>query len=373
MGSNNVNSAGVKLSEITFTDFYRAALEREQMQVSREEATWSEGGGKPEKSVEVLLNFGCNVRQTPHLQREAVAVLDALGVDFAAIAGQRTCCGGLYDGFGFPEMATQVLDTSIARMAAYHPKRTIQWCSACEMQFSDAAASRPAMGFTSEPLAGFLVERIDELGDSVPWKRTVDLTVVVHGHFGEHAVRDRHPKLAVELLNRIPGVTPVGLAETDALDLCDNHGMEIASIGTAEHQEAQARLERYIDESGAEALVTLYHGCTRELGKFASDRLRIKHYISILADALGVGAPDRFSEYWRLADPVKIMEASRPNWSSWGISEGEALRLAHKYFIPSYAEDIPQCPCNGECTATGAAWLAPRERAEAVSDEARGG
>jgi hypothetical protein len=271
-------------------------------------------------------------------------------------------------------MAGQVIQTSIQRMAAYQPQRTIQWCSACEMQFSDVAGATEL--FTSEPLAGFLVERIDELGDKVPWQQSdtdAELKGIVHGHLGEHAVRDRHPELAMELLKRIPGVTPVGLAETDALDLCDNHGVEISRIGTAEYLDAQARLESYIEGSGADALVTLYHGCTRELGKFASDRLTITHYISVLARALGVSAPDRFSEYWRLADPVKVMEASRPNWSSWGISEEEALRLAHKYFVPSYAENIPECPCNGACSATGADWLDIDERRDNAMDEAKRG
>jgi hypothetical protein len=53
------------------------------------------------------------------------------------------------------------------------------------------------------------------------------------------------------------------------------------------------------------------------------------------------------------------MEASRPNWESWGISEEEALELAHKYFIPSYAV-APECPCNGACSRTGANYLAAR-------------
>jgi Fe-S oxidoreductase len=291
-----------------------------------------------------------------------VAVLEVLGVDFAAIAGQKTCCGKVYDGLGFPGMANQVIQTSIKRMSAYQPKRTIQWCSACEMQFSDVVGARASYDFTSEGLAGFLVERIDQLGDKVPWQREVTLKAVVHGHLGEHPVRDRHPKYAMELLNRIPGVTTIGYAETDALDLCDNHGMDIATIGSEEYQAAQRGLERFLEDSGADTLVTLYHGCTRELGKFASDRLPVKHYISVLAYALGVSKPDRFSEYWRLADPVKVMEASRPNWSSWGISEEEALRLAHKHFVPSYAVNTPQCPCNGACTATGAAWLDVHER-----------
>lgn len=353
-----------RVSDITFQEFYGAMVERERLQVSRDEAVWIEDGAAPDRPVDVLLNFGCNVRQSPHLQREAAAVLDALGVDFAAVAGQKYCCGKIYKAYGFPESSTQIINKSVKRLAAYQPQRTLQWCSACEMQFTDVVHSNEEYDFKSEGFAAFLLERIDELGDDVPWKSGVDVKVLVHGHLGEHPVRDAHPAIATDLLNRIPGVEVIGYAKTPALDLCDNAGPKIATIGTEEYRTAQAELEGFLEESGADTLVTLYHSCTRELSKFASDRLAIKHYVSLLAMALGVAKPDRFSEYWRLADPQKVMEASRPNWSSWGISEDEALRLAHKYFVPSYAQDVPDCPCNGACTATGATWLLPRNKTE---------
>jgi hypothetical protein len=153
----------------------------------------------------------------------------------------------------------------------------------------------------------------------------------------------------------------VGLADTPALNVCDNAGPKIASITSDEYRATQGALEDHVAAAGADTIVTLYHGCTREMGKFASDRLAVRHYISVLAQALGVGKPDRFSEYWRLGDADKVVEASRPNWESWGINEGEALRLAHKHFTPSYASAVPDCPCHGECTRTGAAWLSPHK------------
>lgn len=353
-----------RVSDITFQDFYGAMMDRERLQVSREEALWSEDGDAPDRSVDVLLNFGCNVRQSPHLQREAVAVLDALGVDFAAVAGQKYCCGKVYKSFGFLDSSHQIITKSVKRLAAYRPTRTLQWCSACEMQFSDVVHDSDEFDFKTEGFASYLIERIDQLGDEVPWRADADVKAVVHGHLGEHPVRDAHPAIAMELLRRIPGVEVVEYADTPALDVCDNNGPTIATIGTAEYRAMQADLERYLQTSGADTMVTLYHSCTRELSKFASDKLAIKHYVSLLAQALGVAKPDRFSEYWRLADPQKVMEASRPNWSSWGITEDEALRLAHKYFVPSYAEGVPDCPCNGACTRTGAAWLLPRNKNE---------
>jgi Fe-S oxidoreductase len=348
-------------SDFAYQDFYRAMIERERLQVARDEVTWSERPEPLDRPVDVLLNFGCNVRQTPNLQREAVAVFETLGVDFAAVSGQQFCCGKPFSGNDLHDVAKRVVADSVKRMASYRPRRAIQWCSACEMQFRDLVQPEIGIAFQSDGLAAFLIERLDELGDDVPWRTDVTIKALVHGHLGEHPVRDAHPPLAMQLLQRVPGVTLMGLAETSALELCDNHGVKMATIGTDEYLAAQHQLEGYLDESGADTLVTLYHGCTRELGKFASERLHIRHYISIVAEALGVEKPDRFSEYWRLGDPDLVVEASRPNWESWGISEDEARRMAHKYFVPSYAVSVPDCPCNGECTRTGAIWLSPRK------------
>lgn len=350
------------IADFAYGDFYRAMIEREQLQVARDEATWTEQPDEaPDGPVDVLLNFGCNVRQTPHLQREAVAVLEVLGVKFAAVAGQKFCCGKPYSNTGLPAVAKRVVQGSVRRMAEYQPKRAIQWCSACEMQFRDLVVPKIGISFASDSVAGFLVERLDALGDAVPWQADVPVKTVVHGHFGEHPVRDSHPPIAMELLRRIPGVEVIGLADTPALNVCDNAGPNIASITSEEYLATQSALEEYAAGAGADTIVTLYHSCTREMGKFASDRLAIRHYISLLAQALGVGKPDRFSEYWRLGDPEKVLEASRRNWESWGIDEDEARRLAHKHFVPSYAANVPDCPCAGECTRTGAAWLSPRK------------
>src|SRR5678809_9781 len=63
--------AAPKVADFEYPDFYRAMVERERLQVARDEAKWTEKHTSPVRKIEVLLNFGCNVRQTPHLMREA--------------------------------------------------------------------------------------------------------------------------------------------------------------------------------------------------------------------------------------------------------------------------------------------------------------
>lgn len=346
-------------TDFAYPAFYRTMIEREHMQVSRDETTWSERHPTPDRPVDVLLNFGCNVRQTPHLMREAVAVFETLGVDFAAVAGQQYCCGKPYSNNGLHDSARTVVEASVRRMASFRPTTAIQWCSACEMQFADVVVPEVGIEFKSNGLAAFLIERLDDLGARVPWQGDATARVLVHGHLGEHRVRDAHPPIAMELLRRIPGVEVVGYADAPTLHLCDNAGPRLSKIGTDEYLAAQAALQAYLVEAGADTIVTLYHGCTRELGKFASDGLAIRHYISLLARALGVSKPDRFSTLWRLGDPAKVVEASRAQWESWDITEAEAYQLAHKYFVPTYGVSAPECPCNGDCTRTGARFLTP--------------
>jgi hypothetical protein len=71
--------------------------------------------------------------------------------------------------------------------------------------------------FKSNGLARFLIERIDELGQDVPWRQGVPIRAAIHGHLGEHPVRDAHPSLVMQLLERVPGVDLVGYADTPAL------------------------------------------------------------------------------------------------------------------------------------------------------------
>lgn len=353
----NMPPTAPSIRDFDYPDFYRAMVEREHLQVAKDEAKWTEQHAGDDTKVDVLLNFGCNARQTPHLMRAAVAVFEALGVNFAAVAGQQFCCGKPYSGQGLKEAAQGVVTASVKRMASYHPERAIQWCSACEMQFHDIVVPESMIKFQSDGLAAYLIEKLDAMGDKVPWKKDVKIKAALHGHLGEHVVRDGHPPIVTQLLQRVPGVEVIEFAKTEALNICDNQGLKIAKITDAEYKAAQKALEDYLTSVGADTLVTFYHSCTRELSKFKSPRLPIRHFISVIAEALGVDTPDRFSEYWQLGDEKKVLELSRPNWESWGIDEDEAKRLVHRYFVPSYAAEAPDCPCNGECTRTGASFL----------------
>ena len=84
--------------------------------------------------------------------------------------------------------------------------------------------------------------------------------------------------------------------------------------------------------AGADRLVCVHHQCFREWGKLATGGVPVQHYMSVLAEALGVAQPDRYHTYWEQRDPDAAVEQARSEWSSWGLGEEEARTIARRIF-----------------------------------------
>jgi hypothetical protein len=119
------------------------------------------------------------------------------------------------------------------------------------------------------------------------------------------------------------------------------------TLDSTEYRVAVAELEGQARALGADTLVTAYHKCQMEWSKFSSRRLAVREWMSVLAEALGVGYADRYTTYWHLGDPREIVERSRPEWQSWGMTEQEALEAATRHFVPAYTADVHHCDCGG--------------------------
>jgi len=349
-------------------EFFGGSQECERLQVARDEMLWSDRYTVPDGPVDVLLNLSCGAQFTPHLMLEAVDVFRALGVEFAAVAGRQFCCGRVYHRMQTPEPGDRMAAAAIERMASYGPRVTVQWCASCRDHFHDVSLRRHQVDFAHTHYTHYLAQLVETLGDRVPWRQAVPARVMIHAHQGEHPERDRDLPSVLSVLDRVPGVEVVGEAKAPALGapctmVTGTNNSRLAEIGSAEYRAVQADLETQADALGADTLVCLYHACSREWGKFASDRLAARHYISLVAEALGYARPDRFQAYWHLGSAEAVVERARPIWESWGIREAEARRLADKFFNPNYADAVPKCACDGTgvmCGSTvGAAPLAP--------------
>jgi len=367
------NAAGetfdlIDADQFDFSTFFNDMTESERLQVSKDELSWLQAYSKPDGQAEVVLNLSCGVQTTPHLMVTQVALFRALGVDFVATAGRQFCCGRIYQRCGKGDLGDRMAASAINRFASWQPTTNVQCCGSCLIEFDYHVARMREQGndpFDVVHITRYLLDRLTELGDAVPWKRSIPRRVLLHAEGAEvHPTKVEARDAVIETLALIPGVEYVGLVANPSLGSpCATRSPGAPSIlndiTPEQYRLVQDELWAQAQAAGADAIVTHHHLCHREWSKFGSGRLPIIHYQSLMAEALGLSIPDRFQTLWRLGDPDKILEQTRPHWSSWGIAEDEARALVVKHFVPAYAEAVQRCPCEGNCveavTGVGAA------------------
>lgn len=64
-----------------------------RLQIPAGAIRWLERWEPLERPHQIVLHLGCNILPTPDLAADVVAVFEALGLDFVAVAGVQFCCG----------------------------------------------------------------------------------------------------------------------------------------------------------------------------------------------------------------------------------------------------------------------------------------
>jgi hypothetical protein len=355
-GQQVVDDAGA--APFDYSAFFNGFIDAERLQVSRDELAWMQTYKEPDRAADVVLNLSCGEQVAPHLMLTQVALLTALGIDFVATAGRQFCCGRIYHRFGKDDLGDRLAASAITRFASFQPTTNVQVCGSCLIEFDYHVAKMREAGndpFEVVHITRFLLDRLNELGDRVPWKRSIPRRVLLHAEGAElHATKEEARGAVIETLALIPGVEYAGLVTDPSAgapcSVVSPGGPSILhDLDEERYRQVQDELWAQAEAVGADAIVTHHHLCHREWCKFGSQRLPVIHYQSLLAEALGISIPDRFQTLWKLGDPEKVLRQSRPHWSSWGIAEEQAREMVKDVFVPEYAAAVQRCPCDGDC------------------------
>ncbi len=351
---------------------YRNLEECYRMQVRRDEIAWEMTPKKRTQDAEVVLNLSCGVQATPHLMLTQVALFEALGIDFVATAGTQFCCGRPFGAAGDAVLGDRVCWHSVGRLATWHSTINVQQCGSCLIQFQhNVAQMREQTGsapFEVVHITDFVLRRLREMGDSVPWADPNPARTrrfLLHAEGAEvHATKLEARNAVIETLDLMPGVEFAGMVTAPSVgspctsnsrpELGDAYGhTKLSDISTEEYRSVQAELLEQARAVGAEGILTHHHKCHREWSKFSSPELPVIHYQSLLLETLGIMIEDRFRRFWQLG-PEQILQESRSYWESWDISEAKARELVTKYFVPEYASSVQFCSCDreGSCFAS---------------------
>jgi hypothetical protein len=287
-----------------YPGFFAWLREAERLLVSKDEMTWLETRKMPDRPVDVFLSMSCGTQEMPHLLLDTVSVCTALGVNFLAAAGPAGCCGKPYLAQGNVESGEAWVWSKAAYAKKIGAGVQVNWCTACQ-----ATATTP-----------------------------------IHTEAWEAGVR---------LLNLVPGVEVVGTFDGFSDESpCGWRAREKAqgpwtALDTPEAVMGRRReLAQLINGLGADTVACQHQGCHKVWSPYAGDDLTVQHAVSILAEALGCAHPDRYQAAVRLADAAEIVDQTRFNWESWGLSEKDATDLAEEYLVDKrFSAGVTACAC----------------------------
>jgi Fe-S oxidoreductase len=334
--------------------------------VARDEVTWMQDTREiPDEPVDAFITLSCGTRATPHLLLDALAAARALGITFVAASGPAGCCGKPYLAKREFEAGDAFTLGKVRYAQRIGASTIVTSCHACMQTATIMASRRQILEGTPHPvremwMGNFLAERVARLGDQVPWKRRLTHRVLLDEHTGHGAFIEAAQGMA-QLLSLIPGAEVVGSVsgELESVKPCGTPGRtgNTASGAMARPQwrpvevdrrEAEVRarlLADLVSARGADTVSATHFSCHNMWSRYASDRMKVRHCVSLLAEALGVGHPDRAQAAAHIGDPIEVVQQTRPIWGSWNLTEEEALALASDSIYPKDAGPMG-CSCD---------------------------
>ena len=352
-----VNTIGDKRFWQDNTDykrFFDSMAEASHLLVSPKELEWLDRDVKPDRKVDVFLNMSCSTQFVPHLMLDTAAVMHALGVNYQTGSGRLFCCGTYYRRTGKFEGGDRMNASNVARAMAWGAQTHVHMCTQCVNTFSEISRryefeNGQSQGIDHTQLLRFLDEKLTAMGDKVPWKKEVKTKILGHGHSTYSFIHDRAKRDIQKVARHIPGVEFVGFIDRISIDsFCDSEpGVPKRPLPkTQEEVEAyRAELSAVAETWGADTISPTHQTCLQRWEPFSSERTDVRHIVSILAEALGVGSPDRFKAASRLGNTAAIVEQTKPMWSAWGMSEERAAQVARDVFDPAYQTVEDLCAC----------------------------
>ncbi len=294
------------------------------LQVKPPEMRWFTKPPHDPEPVDFVLFTGCATASTPHVQLETVAILEAMGLNFATLAGGDLCCGMANMLWGDLEGAQRQGQDLILAIAAFQPKMALFLCGACYITCAGTWPLFSSFPFESREMIQFLLENVTR----IPFQHRVEKTVTVHDSC--QVARIGTFDLTRQLLQAIPGLTLVEMEHNRAEALCCGgytntiHPEISGPMRLAPMDEAQA--------AGAGVMATVCGRCQQSFALLESRySFEVQNYISLLAESIGVKHEDTFRKRFSDGSVSGVVAASRDYFTANGLTEKEVKAVLPEY------------------------------------------
>lgn len=244
------------------------------------------------RPADVVFYTGCNPIRTPHLLFNAMAILDALEVDYEVVGGPGACCGIIQSKWeGDQGRAEKVVDGTIKRFAGFQPRAVLSWCPSCVLHLGETISGFRQASFEFDHVTNYLIERAEGL--AAKFIQPVNKRVLLHTHDG----MDQVGRNVAQMLAAVPGLTLVDTLSEPGYT-CGGSGADRSPGLKAVAREATVARASADD---VDILVSLYHGCHGQLsGLEAAGDFEVLNWTDILVQALGQQPHDDISKRYRM-------------------------------------------------------------------------
>jgi Fe-S oxidoreductase len=240
-------------------------------------------------SEPVTFWYGCNVLRHGDIIHACLDLLRALGFEPHPVGGPDYCCGTVKDANQTTAggMATRTVGRLNERSAP-----VVAWCPSCHSHMHDFMEHAAERRFDMRYLVELLHARRAELAPLLV--HTVPMRVFVHKHVGFNELVPVN-RMVPELLGMIPGVEVVDAGYVAPGYMCASFAALPKAL-----DDIHANTLRSAKEVGADAVVTTFHQCYRELlGLDAAGAISVYNYIQLFARSMGLAYEDEYKAWKR--------------------------------------------------------------------------
>jgi heterodisulfide reductase subunit D len=292
------------------------------------------------RKVPIVFYLGCNAVRTPNVLFNAMTLLDAVDADYEVVGGPSSCCGVIATRWeGQIERGGRTTSNTITRFEGFEPEKVLNWCPTCQIHIGETLEGFRQTSYDFDHVTKYLVSRLDALKAKLT--TPVNKRVIVHAHVGRADVcRD-----VDTLLRAIPGLEIIETV-VESSYVCGGSGCTKApELAAREH----GHMIKRAHETGAEVLVTLYHGCHMVfIGSEKDGAFKVLNYTDLLVQALGLTPHDDKLKHYRMQDSLRaIIKEAQPFLKANGIELDDAFLEANLPAIFSGAEYRGQLDCFG--------------------------
>lgn len=256
------------------------------------------------KPGSTIFHVSCHTISIPHIVYLTQSIFTALGLDFITMGGPENCCGSPQWSRGEEIHSKQVANLTLGAFRRVQPIQVVSTCPDCDLIFLMHKNSK-LYKYKQMNEIEVLYDNLDKLKTLMT--RPVNKTVVIH----YHAINDRRTRdheAAVAILSAVPGLTVKTIAHEQGYG---NHCLvKTGRYDNTVFSEKIKGMFREAEDVGADTLAVLYHGCYRQYLRFQlQHKIDVRHYLSIIADSIGLPYQERLKELRLLDDVTKATDA----------------------------------------------------------------